>query len=181
MSRPLVALLVSFAAGVAVVYACSTPSNTKKTVSEACTKNLDCNYGLECVAPEGSAAGADTDAAIVQGRRTCQYKSFGDCDSSAGDGDGGGVPAAAQTSGQQCLSGYRCRDGKCTVMCAGKSDCREGEVCRIGVCQRTGGRAGQIVHGSWRLVRDPDRRQPDARSGCRHCGHRFTERQTLAR
>jgi len=142
VSRPLAALLVSFVAGIAIVYACSTPTNTKKTVAEACTKNLDCAYGLECVSPEGSAAGANTDAAIVQGRRTCQYKSFGDCDSSAGDSDGGGVPAAAQTSGAQCLSGYRCREGKCTVMCAGKNDCREGEVCRIGVCQRTGGRAG---------------------------------------
>ena len=84
MSRPLAALVVSLAAGIVIVYACSTPTNTKKTVSEACTKNLDCNYGLECVVPEGTSAAADTDAAIVQGRRTCQYKSFGDCDSSAG-------------------------------------------------------------------------------------------------
>ena len=112
-------------------------------VGDQCSKNLDCNYGLECVSPEGSAAAAsDSDAAIVQGNRTCQYKSFGDCDSSAGDSDGGGVAAAAQTSGQQCLSGYRCREGHCTVMCAGAKDCRNGEVCRIGVCQRTSSKAG---------------------------------------
>jgi hypothetical protein len=142
VSRPLVALLVSAAAGFAIAYACATPGNTKKGIAQACSKNLDCNYGLECVAAEGTAAGADTDAAVTKGPRTCQYKSFGDCDSSAGDTDGGGVPAAAQTSGQQCLSGYRCRDGRCTVMCAGEKDCQKGEVCRIGICQRTGGRAG---------------------------------------
>jgi len=53
VSRPLAVLVVSLAAGIVIVYACSTPSNTKKTVAEACTKNLDCAYGLECVAPEG--------------------------------------------------------------------------------------------------------------------------------
>jgi hypothetical protein len=141
----LIALLASCAVGIALAWGCASPSNTKKIVAEECSKNLDCAYGLECVAPEGSAAGADSDAAIVQGRRTCQYKSFGECDTPP-DADGGGVPAAAQTSGQQCLPGYRCRDGRCTVMCAANKDCRDGEACRIGVCQRTGGRAAAMCY-----------------------------------
>ena len=69
--------------------------------------------------------------------RTCQWKSFGDCDQSD-SADGGTVPAAAAAGAQQCLPGYRCRDGKCTVMCAANGDCREGETCRVGICQRSG-------------------------------------------
>jgi hypothetical protein len=142
VSRLLVAFLVSIAAGLAIGFACATPGSNKKGISQVCTKNLDCAYGLECVAAEGGSTAADTDAGPSRGPRACQYKSFGDCDVQAGDVDGGGTPAAAQTSGQQCLPGYRCRDGRCTVMCAGNTDCREGEVCRIGVCQQSGGRAG---------------------------------------
>jgi len=146
VSRSTAAVLLSTALGVAIGVACSSGmSNTRKGLKDACNRNLDCAYGLECVGPDGvpvAAAGEDggvADAGVAQGGpKTCQWKSFGDCDSS--EAADGGAPAAAQ-SGQQCLPGYRCREGKCTVMCAGNKDCREGEACKIGICQRSGGGA----------------------------------------
>ena len=109
----------------ALAMACESSRVTKKLPNEACQKNLDCTYGLECV--EGA---AQSDGGVVAGK-TCQYKAFGDCD---GDGPGpNGQP--------QCVSGQKCRDGHCTVQCAGKGDCREGEVCKIGVCQRASGQS----------------------------------------
>ena len=108
-----------------LVAACGEGSrNTKKLRDEACQKNLDCNYGLECMDAQAPADGGTPAAG-----KTCQYKSFGQCE---GDGPG--------PNGQsQCVSGQKCRDGHCTVQCAGKGDCKDGEVCKIGVCQRTQG------------------------------------------
>ncbi len=106
------------------VAACSDQQRiTKKLRDEKCAKNLDCYYGLECVD-----APAPADGGVAPAGKTCQYHSFGDC-----EGDtppGGGTP--------QCLSGYKCRDGHCTVQCAGPKDCKEGEVCKIGICQKGG-------------------------------------------
>jgi hypothetical protein len=142
VSRSIVALLLSAAVGVALGVACAT-GPTKKGVKDACTRNLDCAYGLECVDASGtavaSAESADAGQAVA---RTCQWKSFGDCDMPDA-ADGGTIPAAAQ-GGQQCLAGYRCREGKCTVSCVADKECRQNEKCKIGVCQRTsGGQAAQ--------------------------------------
>ena len=38
----------------------------------------------------------------------------------------------------QCLHSYKCRDGHCTVQCAGHKDCKGGEVCKVGICQKGG-------------------------------------------
>src|SRR5205085_2215310 len=80
VSRSIVALLLSAAVGVALGVACA-GGQTKKGVKDACTRNLDCAYGLECVDASGtaiaSAEGADAGKAVA---RTCQWKSFGDCD-----------------------------------------------------------------------------------------------------
>ena len=132
MSRSTAAVLLSTALGVAVGVACASGRSTsRKGLKDPCGRNLDCAYGLECVGADGvpvAAAGQDgglTDAGAGQssGPKTCQWKSFGDCES--GEAADGGAPAAAQ-SGQQCLPGYRCR---------------EGETCKVGVCQRSGGSA----------------------------------------
>ena len=139
MSRSIVALLLSATAGVALGVACAA-SQTKKGLKDACTRNLDCAYGLECVDASGTAVASSEDAGKSVAR-TCQWKSFGDCDVTE-SADGGTVPAAAQ-GGQQCLAGYRCREGKCTVSCAADPDCRQSEKCRIGVCQRQGGGQAQ--------------------------------------
>jgi hypothetical protein len=95
----------------------------KKLREEACTKNLDCYYGLECIDTAQLPDGGPAPAA-----KTCQYKSFGECDSDS----------AAPSGQPQCLSGQKCRDGHCTVQCAGPKDCKEGEVCKIGICQKGG-------------------------------------------
>jgi hypothetical protein len=105
--------------------ACQGQTEVKKKMrDEACARNLDCAYGLECVP---SASQADGGAAAA---RTCQFHSFGDCE---GDGTQPGPDGQPQ-----CLSSYKCRDGHCTVQCAGHKDCREGEVCKVGICQRGG-------------------------------------------
>jgi len=97
----------------------------KKMRNDACTKNLDCAYGLECVTgavlPDGGSAGT---------ARTCQFHSFGDCE---GDGTQPGPDGQPQ-----CLNSYKCRDGHCTVQCASHNDCRGGEVCKVGLCQKGG-------------------------------------------
>ena len=137
MSRTIVALLLSATAGVALGVACAS-GQTKKGLKDSCTRNLDCAYGLECVDASGTAvASTEGEDAGKPVARSCQWKSFGDCDTTESP-DGGTVPASAQ-GGQQCLAGYRCREGKCTVACVADPDCRQNEKCRIGVCQRTGG------------------------------------------
>ncbi len=142
MTRSLAAVLASAAAGVAVGLACASGTGTRKGLKDGCTRNLDCAYGLECVDAAGTPVASVGEDAGSSGPRSCQWKSFGDCDAS--DSPDGGAPAAAQGQGQQCLPGYRCREGKCTVMCAANQDCREGETCKIGLCQRqAGGRVAQ--------------------------------------
>ncbi|HEY4771147.1 MAG TPA: hypothetical protein VIH51_11000 [Myxococcales bacterium] len=97
----------------------------KKMRDDACTKNLDCAYGLECV------PAAAVDGGPVAGAgRTCQFHSFGDCE---GDGTQPGPDGQPQ-----CLHSYKCRDGHCTVQCAGHKDCKGGEVCKVGICQKGG-------------------------------------------
>jgi hypothetical protein len=89
----------------------------KQQLDEKCESGRECQYGLECRA------------------RTCQFIVFSDC-----EGEG------RNPNGQpQCLSGHRCRDGHCTVECAGTSDCKEGETCRIGACQN-GGQASRLCY-----------------------------------
>ncbi|TMB34832.1 MAG: hypothetical protein E6J58_17635 [Deltaproteobacteria bacterium] len=97
----------------------------KKMRNDACTRNFDCAYGLECVDGSAPAEGG----VAVQGR-TCQFQSFGDCE---GDGTQPGPDGQPQ-----CLDSYRCRNGHCTVQCAGHKDCKEGEVCKVGICNRGG-------------------------------------------
>jgi hypothetical protein len=140
VSRSLVAVLLSSAVGLAVGLACAT-GNNRKGVKDSCARNLDCAYGLECVDESGAQVAAAGEDAGPPKARTCQWKSFGDCDVTDAP-DGGATPASAQ-GGQQCLAGYRCRDGKCTVVCVGNKDCREGETCKIGICQRQSG--GQLA------------------------------------
>ena len=94
--------------------ACADAEPKLKQRDQACVKNRDCTYGLDCV-----------DAA---GKKTCQYHSFGDC-----EGDG---TQPAPDGQPQCLPGTKCRDGHCTVQCAGHKDCKEGEVCKVGLCQK---------------------------------------------
>jgi hypothetical protein len=97
--------------------ACTDAQPKLKLRDEACTKQRDCTYGLDC---------ADT----AQGKKTCQFHSFGDC-----EGDGSQPAPDGQP---QCLDSYKCRDGHCTVQCAGHKDCKEGEICKVGICQKGG-------------------------------------------
>jgi len=102
----------------AAAQACSGQSGPRKAqLKEACKTGRDCQYGLECR------------------EQTCQYLSFGDC-------EGEGVNPNGQP---QCLSGQKCRDGRCTVQCVGQGDCKKDEVCKIGVCQR-GGQATRLCY-----------------------------------
>jgi hypothetical protein len=107
--------------------ACSQGELKKKLRDDKCTKNLDCAYGLECTSSATLADGG------VASGRTCQFHSFGDCE---GDGSQPGPDGQPQ-----CLNPYRCRDGHCTVQCAAHADCKKGEFCRIGVCQKGGNAA----------------------------------------
>jgi hypothetical protein len=95
--------------------ACSDAQPKLKMRDEACAKQRDCTYGLDC-ADDG------------KGKKTCQFHSFGDC-----EGDG---TQPAPDGQPQCLNSYKCRDGHCTVQCAGHKDCKEGEICRVGLCQK---------------------------------------------
>ena len=118
MKKPLLMAAVALAA-------CEGQGELKKKLrDEACKKNLDCAYGLECVAGAALADGG------VESAKTCQFHSFGDCQ---GDGTQPGPDGQPQ-----CLHSYRCRNGHCTVQCAGHKDCKEGENCKIGVCQKGG-------------------------------------------
>lgn len=81
-------------------------------------------------APSGGAvADAGPAQSLAQAGKTCQWKTFGDC-------DGEGVTANGE---HQCLSGQKCRDNKCTVQCASKRDCKDNEVCKVGICQKGAG------------------------------------------
>ena len=129
MKHALLALLLLLAA-------CSESELKKKSRDEKCSKNLDCAYGLECVEPTASppavagVASASADGGVVLAAKpgkTCQYHSFGDCE---GDGSQPGPDGQPQ-----CLHSYKCRDGHCTVQCAGHGECKEGEVCKVGICQ----------------------------------------------
>ena len=117
MRRLLLALLL--------LAACDQSELKKKSRADACKKNIDCSYGLECV--EG---GTLPDGGVVASGKTCQWKSFGDC-----EGDGSQPGSDGQP---QCLNSYKCRDGHCTVQCAGHGDCKENEVCKVGLCQAGG-------------------------------------------
>lgn len=111
------------AAALAALFACQEGQPKLKPRDEACTRNRDCSYGLDC---------ADTpafpDGGVVKTGKTCQFHSFGDC-----EGDGSQPAPDGQP---QCLNSYKCREGHCTVQCAGHRDCKEGEICRIGLCQK---------------------------------------------
>jgi len=110
-----------FLAAAFLLIACWGQNDVKKKLrDEACGKNVDCAFGLECV-PASSDGGVAPGAA-----RTCQYHSFGDCE---GDGSQPGPDGQPQ-----CLHSYKCRDGHCTVQCAGHKDCKQGEVCKLGIC-----------------------------------------------
>ena len=110
--RARVAVGLSLTILCAALQSCTPPQGPKKQqLNEKCANGRECQYGLECR------------------DKTCQFISFGDC-----EGDG------VNQSGQpQCLSGHKCRNGICTVQCAGQNDCKETEICKIGVCQRGGG------------------------------------------
>jgi hypothetical protein len=99
---------------------------------EPCTKNRDCLYGLDCAdAPllaDGGVAIAITDGGVARTVKTCQFHSFGDC-----EGDGSQPAPDGQP---QCLNSYKCRDGHCTVQCTAHKDCKEDEICKIGLCQK---------------------------------------------
>jgi hypothetical protein len=113
---------VALALVVAAV-ACEGARNTKKIRDEACQRNYDCGFGLDCV--EGAQL-ADGGTAAA---KTCQFHVYGEC-------QGDGIDPSGQ---QQCVGGQRCREGHCTVQCGGNGDCKQGEICRIGVCQKSQG------------------------------------------
>jgi hypothetical protein len=131
----------------AALFACQDAQPKLKAREEACTKDRDCLYGLECVAAtsapaagDGGIAGADGGSAdggamAARAGRTCQFKSFGDCEGDGMEPGSDGQP--------QCLNSYKCRDGHCTVQCAGHKDCKEGEVCKVGLCHKGGNATAQ--------------------------------------
>jgi hypothetical protein len=130
------------AAAALAFLACSGQMEVKKKLrDEACTKNLDCAYGLECVPGgaqvDGGLGAAQADGGASTGARTCQFHSFGDCE---GDGTQPGPDGQPQ-----CLHSYRCREGHCTVQCAGHKDCREDEVCKVGICHSGSGTVANCV------------------------------------
>ena len=89
--------------------ACVPAAPKKSGPGELCEKPKDCVYGTECR------------------EKKCQFIIFGDC-------EGDTNPSGNAT----CISGQKCRDGKCTVMCTGNAECKEGQNCRIGVCIKGG-------------------------------------------
>jgi hypothetical protein len=122
--------------------ACASAGPRRKTIGDPCRSTReDCGYGLECRVPlenepkpaliDGGAvpaAPAQAQSTPAEGSsdggpiRRCQYALYAECSTEPG--------------GPQCLSGQRCRDGQCTVMCAVDAECGEGGTCRIGVCTR---------------------------------------------
>ena len=94
-------------AGVAIALfsACSQPIPDRRPTGGACDSDRDCLFGLVCRAPADAA------------KRQCVFESYGKCADVA-----------------DCLKGYRCRDGACTVQCVEASECAQGEKCAIGEC-----------------------------------------------
>lgn|GEM_PF-1412723 len=164
MKRAVTASLVAGAFALAAFAGCNSSSLKKKGYADKCGRNLDCAYGLECApgipalaaadggapvdggvasADAGAGAGqaptavaaipAEADGGLQQAVKSCQWKTFGDC-------DGEGVTATGE---RQCLSGQKCRDNKCTVQCAAPGDCKAGEVCKVGACQKGAGSRAQ--------------------------------------
>jgi len=123
--------LFLLAAGSALA-ACQGQGELKKKMrDDACTKNLDCAYGLECV-PTAAADGGT----VAGAGRTCQFHSFGDCE---GEWDAAGARRAAAM-----LALVQVPDGHCTVQCAGHKDCKGGEVLQ-GRHLPEGGRGGELL------------------------------------
>jgi hypothetical protein len=121
------------AAALSALLACQDAQPKLKARDEACSKNRDCVYGLECV--DAAPPAADGGTAAVKAGKTCQFKSFGDC-----EGEGTELGPDGQP---QCLNSYKCREGRCTVQCAGHKDCKEGEVCKVGLCHKGGSASAQ--------------------------------------
>lgn len=137
---PLLAALACAAGAVAVAGACASGRPVRRTVGEECrSTRQDCSYGLECRTASASDpkptlqdGGAIEDAGVrrtIEGAaadggapKTCQYAFFAECSEEPG--------------GPTCVSGQRCREGHCTVMCAANEECGENQICKIGICQR---------------------------------------------
>ena len=123
------------AALLAALCACQDPQPKLKAREEACAKNRDCSYGLDCVDAVAPLAASGADGGVARPGKTCQFHSFADC-----EGDG----SQDATDGRpQCLNSYKCREGHCTVQCAGHKDCKEGEVCKVGLCTKGGNASAQ--------------------------------------
>jgi hypothetical protein len=118
------------AAALAALFACQDTQPKLKARDEACSKNRDCAFGLDCVDATAPAEHPAAGGVPPKAGKTCQWHSFADC-----EGDGSQPASDGQP---QCLTSYKCRDGHCTVQCAGHKDCREGEVCKVGLCQKGG-------------------------------------------
>ena len=118
--------------------ACTDTQPKLKSRDEACTKNRDCLYGLDCVDASTVAVSADggvADGGIARSGKVCAFHSFGDCE---GDGSQPGPDGQPQ-----CLNSYKCRDGHCTVQCASHKDCKPDEACKVGLCQKGGNASAQ--------------------------------------
>ncbi len=122
---------VALCLAAAAVFACQDAQPKLKARDEACAKNRDCLYGLDCV---DTPAPMDGGVAAKTGK-TCQFHSFADC-----EGDG---TQPAPDGQPQCLNSYKCRDGHCTVQCASHKDCKPDEVCKVGTCVKGGNAKAQ--------------------------------------
>jgi hypothetical protein len=121
---------VRFALCLAVLLAACQDNQPKlKLRDEACVKNRDCSYGLDCADAVAPADGG----VLAKPGKTCQFHSFAEC-----EGDG---TQAAPDGQPQCLNSYKCREGHCTVQCAGHQDCKQDEVCKVGLCLKGSGNA----------------------------------------
>lgn len=109
----------------ALLFACQDSQPKLQARDDKCAKNRDCLYGLDC-----SDAPAPADGGVAPAGKTCQFHSFGDC-----EGDGSQPAPDGQP---QCLNSYKCREGRCTVQCAGHKDCKPDEACKVGLCQKGG-------------------------------------------
>jgi len=146
MKRAFAAAAVS----IGIIWACASGRPSRRIIGEECeTTRKDCSYGLECRVPLAGEprptmldGGPLPDAGPIQAAgpvslpdggvlKRCQYAFFADCSDEPG--------------GPACLSGQKCREGKCTVMCASDAECGDSAICRIGVCQRKRGAASQCV------------------------------------
>ena len=135
----------ALAAALVVVAACTASRFLRKSVGDPCASTVkDCAYGLECRVPlpsepkpvqlDGGPLAEDAgwpselarNAAATEPdggpARRCEYTFFAEC--------------GEDPNGPQCLSGQKCREGHCTVMCATDVECGENAICKIGICQR---------------------------------------------